>query len=65
MKGKCNNNLQPSKDLYYIKITTVGDEHTNGCEPGPKQYTLARTRAGKYAHATSQELAQLVSYMIL
>ena len=65
MKGKHNNNLPPSKDLYHIKITTVGAKHTNGCEPGAKQYTLARTKAGEYAHATLQVLAQLVSHTIL
>ena len=65
MKGKRNNDLPPSKDLYHIKITTVGAKHTNGCEPGAKQYTLARIKAGEYAHATLQVLAQLVSHMIL
>ena len=65
MKGKHNNNLPPLKDLYDIKLTTVGAEHTNGCGPGQKQNTLAGTKAGEYAHTTSQVLAQLVSHMIL
>ena len=65
MKGKCNNNLPPSKQLYHIKITTVGSEHTNGCEPDPIQYIFARTKVGEYAHTTSQVLSQLVSHMIL
>ena len=44
-----------------IIITKVNSAHGNGCEPGIKQYTWCKTKAGQYSNATLLVLQHLVS----